>query len=157
MLLFPRIVEIVLGLLNRRATNSLKHTELSIGLGLIVSGMSSLFWCPIAVVVAIPKIGLWAWLLPIPIVGLLLCVGVLVSSLVAWADKRVNETNAPTSATRRMGRTDCNRDAPAGFAAARVRPLGVHVFALHNGYVTPSKKPRTKAAINNPVMIQHNA
>jgi hypothetical protein len=26
--------------------------------------------------------------------------------------------NAPSSATRRTGRTDCHRDAPAGFAAA---------------------------------------
>src|SRR5215510_10266994 len=27
-------------------------------------------------------------------------------------------TNNPSSATRRTGRNDCNRDAPAGFAAA---------------------------------------
>jgi len=27
--------------------------------------------------------------------------------------------NDPSSATRRTGRMDCNRDAPAGFAAAR--------------------------------------
>ena len=29
--------------------------------------------------------------------------------------------NDPSSATRRTGRSNCNRDAPAGFAAAHVR------------------------------------
>jgi len=32
--------------------------------------------------------------------------------------ERANRPNDPSSATRRTGRTDCNRDAPAGFAAA---------------------------------------
>jgi hypothetical protein len=31
---------------------------------------------------------------------------------------RVQPPNDPSSATRHAGRNDCNRDAPAGFAAA---------------------------------------
>jgi hypothetical protein len=31
---------------------------------------------------------------------------------------RVKRPNDPSSATRRTGGNDCNRDAPAGFAAA---------------------------------------
>jgi hypothetical protein len=34
------------------------------------------------------------------------------------AYEALKASNDPSSATRRTGRTDCNRDAPAGFAAA---------------------------------------
>jgi hypothetical protein len=38
-----------------------------------------------------------------------------------WCSYKSNGTNPPndpSSAARRTGRNDCNRDAPAGFAAA---------------------------------------
>jgi len=91
--LFPCIATLALDLWNKSSKGLPKHTLLSTGLGLITTGMISPWWCFLVVVAAIPKAGLMALLLIIPITTLSLFLGFLISSLISWCEYEVEKQN----------------------------------------------------------------